>query len=181
MPRLILFNGYPGSGKLTIARLLSAKLGARLLDNHTLMNPARALFDRHEPSFWRLRNAIKEAVFHELAASSYARTLIVTDSLGADDGDAKKFSGYVELAANLLFSFSMVQIECELEENLRRLMMPGRAERFKLTDGELFLQLRQSIGLLRPTGVHCIELDVTKLTPEEASQRIAEHFREDGQ
>lgn len=176
MSRLILFNGYPGCGKLTIARLLNTKLGARLLDNHTLMNPARALFDRNESSFWKLRKEIAELVFRELVASNYARTLIVTDSLGADDGDAQKFSRYVELAASLSFSLSVVQLECELEENVRRLTMPERAERYKLTDGQFFRKLRQSIGLLRPEGVHCIELDVTNLMPEEAAQRIAENF-----
>ena len=40
---IIHINGFPGVGKLTIAKILAEKLGARLLDNHSIYNVALAL------------------------------------------------------------------------------------------------------------------------------------------
>ena len=44
--RLVFIYGPVASGKLTIARHLAERLGAQLADNHTLINPAEALFAR---------------------------------------------------------------------------------------------------------------------------------------
>lgn len=66
----VYINGYPGVGKLTIAKelryarfmsmLISRLLmpGARLLDNHKLIDPAAALFERGAPEYQPLRQAI---------------------------------------------------------------------------------------------------------------------------
>ena len=53
--RIIHINGWPGTGKLTVGRLLAERLGARLVDNHTLLNPAEALFSRSDPLHASLR------------------------------------------------------------------------------------------------------------------------------
>jgi hypothetical protein len=49
MSLILHINGWPGSGKLTIGRIVAGRLGARLLDNHTVLNPAEALFERDDP------------------------------------------------------------------------------------------------------------------------------------
>ena len=56
---IIHLNGHPRTGKLTIARALQNLMpGARLLDHHSLLDPASALFDRGIPEMDALRFAI---------------------------------------------------------------------------------------------------------------------------
>jgi broad-specificity NMP kinase len=52
---IVHINGCPGTGKLTIARLLAPMIGAKLVDNHTLINPAEMLFARRDPLYRSLR------------------------------------------------------------------------------------------------------------------------------
>ncbi|MEO0931421.1 MAG: AAA family ATPase, partial [Pseudomonadota bacterium] len=53
---IIVLNGYPGVGKLTIGRELADKLGARIVDIHTLYNLAFALTEFRTPAF---RDAVR--------------------------------------------------------------------------------------------------------------------------
>jgi cytidylate kinase len=47
---IIHFNGWPGVGKYTVAKIVANRLGLRFLDNHTLLNIAIALTDRGTPA-----------------------------------------------------------------------------------------------------------------------------------
>lgn len=40
MPYSLHINGHPGVGKLTVVELLRERVGARLLDNHSVYNVA---------------------------------------------------------------------------------------------------------------------------------------------
>jgi len=40
---IIHINGRPGSGRRSIGQIPAALIGGRLLDNHTMLNPAEAL------------------------------------------------------------------------------------------------------------------------------------------
>jgi RNA polymerase sigma factor (sigma-70 family) len=54
---------------------------------------------------------------------------------------------------------------CSEEENLRRLIQPGRAERLKLTDARQLAAMRARYRLLRAVADINLELDVTALLP----------------
>ncbi len=46
---ILQINGWPGVGKLTVGRIVAKELGGRLLDNHTIYNPAFALTEFRSP------------------------------------------------------------------------------------------------------------------------------------
>ena len=48
---IIVLNGYPGVGKLTIGRELTTLMNGRLLDIHTVYNLAFALTEFKSPEF----------------------------------------------------------------------------------------------------------------------------------
>ncbi|WDZ77395.1 AAA family ATPase [Ensifer adhaerens] len=174
-PSLVVhINGWPGSGKLTIARHLAERLGARLADNHTLINPAEALFERGNPLYRSLRAAIRESVFEHLVKASAEQSFVFTDALSDDAADARAFQDCAELARRRGARFVAVVMDCDVEENLKRLTRAGRSKQHKLTDPAILLDLRAKHRLLRGNGDAVIEIDVTRLGANEAADLIAD-------
>jgi tRNA uridine 5-carbamoylmethylation protein Kti12 len=168
----IMINGYPGAGKLTIARLLATMLDARLLDNHTLFNPANSLFARDDPLHQSLRYAVTEVVFEHLGRDTSERHLVLTGSFTDTDSNHAKYRQLIELVAKLHAIFIAVTVTCTVEENIRRLTAEGRAERYKLTDSAVLRDLRTRFTLLRPSDVPSIDLDTATLTPDQAADAL---------
>src|SRR5678815_2320572 len=125
---IVHINGWPGTGKLTIGRLLAHRLGGRLLDNHTLMNPALALFEREDPRCWPLRQDIKAVVLDYAARTPPDLALVFTDALADIESDAAVFDAYRKLASVRASKLVSVMLACDPEENARRLVAKGRGE-----------------------------------------------------
>jgi thymidylate kinase len=174
MDQIIHINGWPGCGKLTIARLLAGRLNGKLLDNHTLLNPAEALFERTDPLHASLRRQVRASVLGHAAQLPAGVPLILTDALADDKTDRAFFDDYRTLATTRGARLIAVLLDCERDENVRRLTSAGRAELQKLTDPDFLDQLRATYQLLRPKGVELIEIDVSALSPDEAAARIEE-------
>ncbi|MDO3434129.1 AAA family ATPase [Rhizobium sp. CBN3] len=129
--RIVHLNGWPGTGKLTVGRLLARRLGARLIDNHTLLNPAEALFARSNPLHPSLREQIRRAFFDHAVLADPAESFVFTDALADDEHDGAMFSGYLDLAAARGADLVAVLLDCAPEENARRLISSGRSEALK--------------------------------------------------
>jgi hypothetical protein len=172
MSLIVHINGWPGTGKLTIARLLAQKLGARLLDNHTLLNPAETLFKRQDPLHGSLRAEIRRVVLDHVARMSAETKLILTDAFSEDPYEAAMFDDYRDLAARRGARLVSVELLCSVAENLRRLGAPGRSEQLKLTNAKLLAEWRDKFRLLRPPGVERIEIDVTELAAPAAADAL---------
>ncbi|MGD9478209.1 AAA family ATPase [Shinella sp. G-2] len=174
VPDLIVhINGWPGTGKLTIGRLLADRLGARLLDNHTMINPAEALFSRADPLNRSLREAVRGAVFDHLSRVPPGSSYVFTDALSDDAADQKTFEWYFDLARARGARLAAVVLDCDLDENRRRLVAGERAGHRKLVDLSVLEGLRARHRLLRAPADIRFELDVTALAAEEAARVIA--------
>ena len=92
MSVVVHINSWPGAGKLTIARHMAQLMGARVVDNHTLMNPALALFDRDDPNFAPARAAIRGAVLEQALLGAPNVPLIFTNALGQSAHDREVFT-----------------------------------------------------------------------------------------
>ncbi|GAU84052.1 AAA family ATPase [Bosea sp. BIWAKO-01] len=177
-PDLIIhINGWPGCGKLTIGRELAKRLGARLLDNHTILNPAEALFDRGDPLNHSLRKALRSTILAHAAQMKPGTPLILTDALSDDAFDAAVFDEYRTLAAARSATLVAVVLDCSPERNAERLVAGDRAARHKLTDPMVLASLRAKYRLLGAPGPPLVELDVTDLAPEAAAAILAERCR----
>lgn len=177
-PDLIVhINGWPGSGKLTIAREMAKQLGARVLDNHTIINPAEALFDRRDPLNRSLRKALRAVIFEHAGRMKPGTSLILTDALSDDPFDSAVFDDYRALAAARGATLIAVVLDCSPERNRERLTAPGRAERHKLTSEAVLASLRAACQLLKAEGLPLIELDVSELSAEQAAAILAERCR----
>jgi deoxyadenosine/deoxycytidine kinase len=170
---IIHINGWPGVGKLTIARLLAAQIGAKLMANHTMLNPAEALFSRADPLYRSLRRTVRQAVLDHIVRMPPDVSIVFTDALSDDEFDRAVFDDYVALAEQRGNAMLSIVLDCEAEENARRLAASGRAELHKLVRPHVLAEMRQSYNLLRAAHVDRIDLDVTRLTAEDAAASLA--------
>lgn len=143
------YQWLAGTGKLTIARHLADHLGARLADNHTLINPAEALFTRGTPLYWSLRATIRTAVLDHVRQADAGQSFLFTDALSDDAFDSRAFEDYVALASERSARFVAVVLDCSIEENLKRLTRAGRSKVHKLTDPQVLIDLRGRHALLK--------------------------------
>lgn len=78
---LIWINGFPGAGKLTVARELGALHESfKIIDNHQLIDPVEARFSRSQPEYQPARKVERQRVFAEwvLSEQHLARTIVFT-------------------------------------------------------------------------------------------------------
>ncbi len=174
---MIHINGWPGSGKLTIGRKLAPLVGARMVDEHVMTAPADMLFSRREALNRSLRIDVRKAVFSHILRAPRQMSFIFSDSLADHPQDIATFESYRELAERRRARLVAVVIDCSEEENLRRLKLQANAERKRLTDPKRLKKLRSEHQLLRSQRVELIEVDVTRLSAEQAAEAIAKGLR----
>jgi hypothetical protein len=80
---IIHINGWPGVGKLTVARLLVEQLDARLVHNHLMVNPAEAVFGRGA-GYARLLGRLRDVMYDEMASAAPGQRFVLTDALERD-------------------------------------------------------------------------------------------------
>lgn len=172
---LVHINGFPGIGKLTIARKLVDLLqqfDAKLIHNHLLIDPA-------SPDYQPLRRAIRDAVFNSLAEArdTWRSMYIFTDFQSDDEIGRSVMAEYRSLAQRRNCALIPVTLSCTTEENLKRLVSPQRAIFSKLTDLELVTNIlaNDTIYQWRDEPRH-LELDVTNLDVDEAARQICTHI-----
>ena len=165
-------NGWPGSGKRTIGQIVAERIGGRLLDNHVMLNPAEALFDRDDPLHASLRNAVREVTLDHAERLAPGVSVVLTDALSDDAEDTASFERYRRLAEHRSARLVSVVLEIAPEENARRLVSPGRSDGLKLTRTEILAAMRSRYRLLRPSGTEVIDLDVTEFSAADAAGEI---------
>lgn len=173
---IIVLNGYPGVGKLTIGRELAKRLRARLVDNHTLYNLAFALTEFRTPEF---REAVRrvEAIADELiiALPSDIPVVFTTVLTGETEWAIEEWQRFKERSIQRP-PLVVVHIACDLEENIKRIQSPERKGKGKLQDAEVAQRNHASAEpLIGHDLPNTLLLNVTKLNPEEAAEKIANH------
>ncbi|KAM0208273.1 hypothetical protein ACHAPQ_010036 [Fusarium lateritium] len=101
---IIHINGFPGTGKLTIARKLVALLApynGKLVHNHLLIDPAGAILPRTSVDYQPLRRAIRTAIFDTLATSrdTFDSVFVFTDFQSDSDIGSAVMAEYCAMAA----------------------------------------------------------------------------------
>lgn len=171
---IVVLNGYPGVGKLTIARALAEILNGRLLDIHTISNLAFALTEFRSPEFWETVEQV-ETIAHKLVLKLPADQPVVFTTVltSKSEREQQEWSKLVELGRRRP-PFRVVHIGCDLEENVRRITSEGRDEKRKPRDPEMAIRNQTAneplAGLEEP---FLLELDTTEMRPDEAARIIS--------
>lgn len=175
--KLIFLHGPAASGKLTIARDVSALTGLPVFHNHLVVDALLALFPFGSPSFVELRERFWMDVFD--AAAAERRSLIFTFapeptvSAGFPDRVRTRFEDAGGEAA-------FVRLTVPEDEQERRLTDPSRNQFAKLKSVELLRELRRGVdfeALEAAMPTPKLVVDTMAMTPPEAARRIVEALR----
>ena len=172
---IIHINGYPGVGKLTIAKILAEKLGARLLDNHSVYNVALALTEFKSSEYYETIRAVREIAYKRVLEVPPDIPVILTNAHSSKTSWGNEcWDAAIDLARSRGASLLIVVLECSLEENARRIQGLDREVKRKPRDPAMFRGNAEGRPLLDRGGDHLLRLDVTELEAEESASRIEE-------
>lgn len=129
---IIFLNGRPGTGKLTIAKAVKAKLqhtDTRLLDNHLFIDIGDCIHPDRGENYRALRERLRDTALNDLRRSSNKDTIIIfTGCQSNNEPDQAVFAKHVALARDLSIPFYWFTVTVEQDEHRRRLQSPSRTE-----------------------------------------------------
>ena len=149
---IIFLNGWPGVGKLTVARHLVAAISGRLLDAHTIYNVAFYLTEFRTPAFYDTVRKVRDIAFDRVAELPPSTLVVMTNAFAADSDWAienwRAVKGLADRRGSKLF---FVELDCSSAENERRIQLEDRELLGKPREPSLVADMRLSRSLLRPT------------------------------
>jgi shikimate kinase len=170
---IVCLVGFPGVGKLTIARALSPMIDATIVDNHWINDPILRLLPKTDAqavpdAVWSEVAKVRGAVLETIAAFAPPRANFIFTYAGAneDPADRKAFEEYRDVA---------VRLTCSEDELVRRIQSPERRGR-KLMDPVEAIENVRNYSPLDPRIPDSLSLDVTHLAPEAVAALIFDHL-----
>lgn len=177
-------NGFPGTGKLTVAKELAKDGDIRLIDNHMLNNPIFTLVrensvDPIPEEAWVAIRAIRKIVLDGLSTIAKPHlNFVMTNCLGHEDPeDYAIYEGVRDAATKSGRVYIPVLLSCSEEENLNRIMHEGREANMKMRDTSGLVKLRGEFTLAGKDHPHALHLDITTLQPHESAEQIRAHVQ----
>lgn len=153
----------------------------RLYDNHTLNNVVFPFVyvdsaTKLPPEIWdavrRVRNVALETLV-DLGNRDFC--YIFTNQLFHDDAeDQELYELMEETARRMQACFLPVCLDCAEHIHKERIAVPEREAHFKMTRVS-FVDEVSECAILRPEHSNRLDLDVTRLSPAQAAERILAH------
>ena len=179
---IVLLLGYPGVGKLTVARELCALSGAKLLDNHSLLNVVFEMIDADGRTpipdpVWDEIDVIRDAVFRsiEVAARPGGSFVLTNALIDSDAQDRPIYDRVALLAERRRALFAPVVLVADRDEILRRVPANERAANHKHIDVEGARRFMAANALLPIDHPNLSTLDTTRAPPAETAAAILAH------
>ncbi|KAJ4008714.1 hypothetical protein NW752_009839 [Fusarium irregulare] len=156
--KIVVLNGFPGTGKLTILKHLQKYLRAEttcLLDNHLLIDPVVAVIPGRSDRHHELRRSVRAPIFEELAhQAKQGHTILMTACLAADSPrDKAVFREHLDIARKAQVPLYWINIHCHRNVLKQRVSTPERQQgsKTKLTDVDVLWDIMEKHTLLEPS------------------------------
>jgi hypothetical protein len=164
---------------------------SRVFDNHLVIDPAGALFNRSDPEYQPLRRALVSRNRSKMARSRSQRltclnamatststkdvTWVFTDSQSSNALGSLSANDYYRAVKERGSAFFSIVLMCDFKENERRIQSTERSVRTKLTDVSILKTIRDDEDLYRFNDENELVLDITNLSVGEAARLIVDH------
>jgi shikimate kinase len=181
-PIVVFIYGPQAVGKLTVARILSKKLGYTLVHNHHINDFVQEIFERDTYASHAMKDQLRYIVMENMvkanvnfiATHCYAHDFISKAGLS----DPKYVQTLEKKLTKLGAKFYAVHLKADSGELLRRVSMSSRKEFKKLTDKKIM----QKLILMRdwqtsPRLKNQLIIDNTNLSPQKVSDMIIKYFK----
>ncbi|MDF1811525.1 MAG: AAA family ATPase [Verrucomicrobiales bacterium] len=170
---IIHINGFPGTGKLTVARCLKSSVGARVLDNHSIYNVAFCLLDFGSPEFKLAVEKVEEVAYAQFKHVPSNTVIVITNCLFKNsDWSEERWRKVFDIGSQINRRVGVVVLECSEEENKRRLNTPERNYLGKLTDVPTLVEQIQTREILDKGADSILNLDTDESNPDESAASI---------
>ena len=175
---MVLLLGYPGFGKRTVGTSLAQLVDGVLVDNQLINIPLLTLFRwdgkaQIPMEIWERVKPIRAAVLGTIEDLVPKTTdFVFTQVLKADDQGAAEYDTLRALAARRGSLFLSVMLQCDEDEQVRRIDTPDRRARLKGSDPEGYRWHRRNITLFQPPAAEVIHLDTTDTSPDDNAHAI---------
>ena len=166
---LIFIYGPPATGKLTVAKELSAITGFPVFHNHLTYDLVNSVFTGYK--FGKLIEKIRLDVFqHAIDQKLPGLIFTVAYGFGSDDEFVKSVVKQFEDSDDQV---SFVQLICSQDELLRRTTQESRQKFGKVKDPEILNKLLTEYDFLTPIPfVKSFTIDNSSLDPQTVAQKI---------
>lgn len=177
---IVFLLGYPGVGKRTVGTHLAELLDGVLVDNQLINLPLLTLFkwDGKFPipmEIWErvapIRNAVLGTI-EDLAPKS--NSYVFTNVLEEDQDGASQYINLRSLAQRRGSLFLSVLLNCDVDEQVRRIDTPDRIARLKGSDPEGYRRHRQHTKLFQPPSEEVMHVDTTEIDARQNAETIYE-------
>jgi shikimate kinase len=121
---IVVLNGWPGVGKLTVGLELASLLNGRLLDNHSVLNVAKLLTDYGSDAYYEAIRDVRDVAFRIIKSLPSAVPVIMTTALayGGPKSFAEEYWASIEaLASEENRDIFLVALTCDLEVQAKRI------------------------------------------------------------
>jgi shikimate kinase len=181
-PVAIFIYGPIAVGKLTVAKILSKKLGYKLLHNHLINNIVDEIFERQ--SYWNsvMKDNLRfyvyktagEAGVSFIATHAYAHNFVSRAGLS----DPKYVQTLEKKLTKLGIKFYPVHLKADNKELLRRVNIISRKQHGKLTDRKVMRELlgKRDDYKTSPKLKNNLIIDNTNLSPQKVANIIIKYF-----
>jgi hypothetical protein len=184
---VFLLIGFSGTGKLTVAKALTARLmergaAVRLVDNHYINNPIFGLLDQDgvrplPVGTWDRVGEVREAVVRTIETLSPLEwSFIFTNDLTDGPKERAWVQTLVGLADTRRSRLVVVRLLCDVEELSRRVVSPEGRGLMKWGDAEEVRRRAATEQVLDPDLPSTLTLDITSMPSFEAADRILTHW-----
>ncbi|KZV80281.1 hypothetical protein EXIGLDRAFT_845691 [Exidia glandulosa HHB12029] len=179
--------GYPGVGKQTVAHILAKSIpDSRVISNHLIIDLARSIFRHGSREYEEMRSKLRKAMLESIVESEIVKgtTFIFTGAHGTTNPISKVIAGEFPPAAEKRGSkFIPVILTCDREEQMQRLVSPGRLnpgenKTPKLIDQAGLARILDSGPCFRFNTEDELLLDTTGKTAEEVAQIILDYVNQ---
>jgi len=181
---IVYLIGFPGSGKLTVARELARLLPSIVVDNHFVNNVIFSLIDpdgrsKLPQSVWVNVRKVREAVFDTIQhLSKPDRNFILTNALiDGLEADRRCFEEVQALARARGAKFHVFRLLVSTDELCRRIASSGRAELFKEIDVDAAKERAETEDVFVPKECPYTDLDTTSMSASECASEIMSKIR----